>query len=78
VTTGPFDGVRPEIDLNKEDIDLANEKSFAGELNELIMRYINAGYDPQEIVDELIREANLIFGRHNLEVYLVAEQIDKA
>lgn len=53
---------------------MANEKSFAKELNGLIMRYINAGSDPQEIVDELTREANLIFGRHNLEVYLVAQK----
>lgn len=51
---------------------MANQKSFAAELNELISRYINAGSDPQEIVDELTREANLIFARHNLEIYLAA------
>jgi hypothetical protein len=51
---------------------MPNGKSFAAELNDLISRYINAGSDPQEIVDELTREANLIFGRHNLEIYLVA------
>jgi hypothetical protein len=49
---------------------MANQRSFAAELNELITRYINAGSDPQEIVDELTREANLIFARHNLEIYL--------
>jgi hypothetical protein len=51
---------------------MANEKGFAAELNELITRYINVGSDPQEIIDELTREANLIFARHNLEIYLVA------
>jgi hypothetical protein len=51
---------------------MVNQKSFAAELNELITRHINAGSDPQEIIDELTREANLIFARHNLEIYLVA------
>jgi len=53
---------------------MSNEKSFATELNELITRYIEAGSDPQDIVDELTREANLIFGRHNLEIYLAARK----
>ena len=51
---------------------MSDEKSFAKELNELITRYIKAGSDPQDIVDELTREANLVFGRHNLEIYLAA------
>ena len=51
---------------------MSNEKNFAKELNELITRYISSGSDPQDIVDELTREANLIFGRHNLEIYLAA------
>jgi hypothetical protein len=51
---------------------MANEKNFANELNELITRYIQSGSDPQAIVDELTREANLVFARHNLEIYLVA------
>jgi hypothetical protein len=51
---------------------MADQKSFAAELNELITRYIDAGSDPQEIVDELTREANLIFARYNLEIYLAA------
>lgn len=51
---------------------MADNKNFAQELNELITRYINAGSDPQAIVDELTREANLVFGRHNLEIYLAA------
>jgi hypothetical protein len=53
---------------------MANEKTFAAELNALITRYINAGSEPQEIIDELTREANLIFGRHNLEIYLIARK----
>jgi hypothetical protein len=53
---------------------MANEKNFAQELSELITRYIQSGSDPQAIVDELTREANLVFGRHNLEIYLVAKQ----
>jgi hypothetical protein len=44
---------------------------FAKELNELITRHLKAGLNPQDIVDELTREANLIFGRYNLEIYLV-------
>jgi hypothetical protein len=51
---------------------MANEKDFAKELNELITRYIQSGSSPQDVVDELTREANLIFGRHNLEIYLAA------
>mgnify|MGYP001043730214 CR=1 FL=1 len=51
---------------------MANEKDFAKELNELITRYIQSGSDPQAIVDELTREANFVFARHNLEIYLAA------
>ena len=51
---------------------MANDKTFAEELNELITRYIKSGSDPQAIVDELTREANLVFARHNLEIYLAA------
>lgn len=51
---------------------MANEKTFAAELNELITRYVQAGSEPQAIVDELTREANLVFARHNLEIYLAA------
>ena len=53
---------------------MANEKNFAKELNELITRYIQSGSNPQDIVDELTRESNLIFGRHNLEIYLAARE----
>jgi len=51
---------------------MAGEKDFAKELNDLITRYIQGGSDPQAVVDELTREANLVFARHNLEIYLVA------
>lgn len=51
---------------------MANDKTFAGELNDLITRYLDAGSDPQAIVDELTREANLVFARYNLEIYLAA------
>jgi hypothetical protein len=53
---------------------MANGTGFAKELNDLITRYIQAESDPQAIVDELTREANLVFARHNLEIYLVARQ----
>jgi hypothetical protein len=53
---------------------MANEKDFAKKLNDLITRYIQAGSDPQAVVDELTREANLVFARHNLEIYLVAQK----
>jgi len=53
---------------------MAGEKDFAKELNDLITRYIQSGSDPQAIVDELTREANLVFARHNLEIYLVARE----
>jgi len=36
---------------------MADEKSFAEELNELITRYIKKGFDRQDVVDELTREA---------------------
>jgi hypothetical protein len=49
---------------------MANEQDFAKELNALIKRYLDSGCDPQDIVDELAREANSIFGHYNLEIYL--------
>ena len=53
---------------------MASEKNFANELNELITRYLQSGSDPQAVVDELTREANLIFAQHNLEIYLAARE----
>ena len=52
---------------------MAGEKDFAKDLNELITRYINSGSDPQDIADELTREANSVFGHYNLEIYLEAK-----
>ena len=37
---------------------MPNEKEFAKDLKELITRYISSGCDPQDIADELTREAN--------------------
>jgi hypothetical protein len=51
---------------------MADEKDSAKELNALITRYINGGYDPQDLADELLREANYVFGHYNLEIYLEA------
>jgi hypothetical protein len=53
---------------------MVEEKTFASELNDLITRYLNSGSGPQDIVDELTREANLVFGRYNLEIYLAARE----
>ena len=53
---------------------MANDKNFAKELNDLITRCTPSGSDPWAIVDELTREANLVFARHNLEIYLVARE----
>jgi hypothetical protein len=57
---------------------MSEEKGFAKELSELISRYLDGGSDPQDIVDELTREANLIFGRYNLEIYLAARKLGSA
>jgi hypothetical protein len=54
---------------------MGNERSFAEELNTLIKKYLDAGSDPQDIVDELTRESNLVFGHYNLEIYLEAKPI---
>ena len=52
---------------------MADEKEFAKELNALIRRYVDGGCDPQDIADELLREANYVFGHYNLEIYLEAK-----
>ncbi len=54
---------------------MADEKDFARELGELIKRYIEGGCDPQDIADELAREANSVFGHYNLEIYLEAKPV---
>ena len=49
---------------------MSKEKEFAKELNSLIQRYLDMGCEPQDMVEELTREANLVFGHYNLEIYL--------
>jgi hypothetical protein len=44
------------------------KKTFAKELAALIS-------DPEDIADELTREANYVFGHYNLEIYLEAKPI---
>jgi hypothetical protein len=52
---------------------MADAKDFAKELTALITRYIDGGCDPQDVADELLREANYVFGHYNLEIYLEAK-----
>ena len=52
---------------------MADAKDFAKELNALITRYIDGGCDPQDVADELLREANYVFAHYNLEIYLEAK-----
>jgi hypothetical protein len=52
---------------------MADAKDFAKELGALITRYIDGGCDPQDVADELLREANYVFGHYNLEIYLEAK-----
>jgi hypothetical protein len=59
------------------ELTMADEKEFAKELNELIKRYIDGGCDPKDIADELLREANYVFGHYNLEIYLEAKPITR-
>jgi hypothetical protein len=54
---------------------MADEKDFVRELSELIKRYIDGGCDPQDIAEELAREANSVFGHYNLEIYLEAKPV---
>jgi hypothetical protein len=48
---------------------MADEKDF----DAMITRYIARGCDPQDLADELLREANYVFGHYNLEIYLEAK-----
>lgn len=54
---------------------MADAKDFGKELGALTKRYVDGGCDPQDIADELLREANYVFGHYNLEIYLEAEPI---
>ena len=41
--------------------------SFKDAIEEMVNKRIVAGEDPMDRYDELIHEANLVFGRYNLE-----------
>lgn len=41
--------------------------SFKEALEDLVNHRIAAGEDPQDLCEELTHEANLVFGRYNLE-----------
>jgi hypothetical protein len=56
---------------------MPDAKDFAKELSELIKRYIDWGCDPEDIADELAREANSVFGHYNLEIYLEAKPVSR-
>jgi hypothetical protein len=45
-------------------------RSFREALETLVTHRIEAGEDPQVLFEELTREANLVFGRFNLEYEL--------
>lgn len=40
---------------------------FRASLEEMVEKRIAEGADPQEVFEELSREANLVFGRYSLE-----------
>jgi hypothetical protein len=44
--------------------------SFKEALEALVNQRIGAGDDPQDLFDELTREANSVFGHYNLEYEL--------
>ena len=44
--------------------------NFRDALETLVNQRIAEGADPQELFEELRREANLVFGRYNLEYEL--------
>lgn len=52
--------------------------SFRDTLEALVNQRIAEGADPQELFEELRREANLVFGHYNLEYELgLFEKSDK-
>ena len=52
--------------------------TFRDALEALVNQRIAEGADPQELFDELRREANLVFGHYNLEYELgLFEKSDK-
>jgi hypothetical protein len=59
--------------MSREERQWRMKRTLLKELNALITRYIAGGCDPQDIADELLREANFVFGHYNLEIYLEAK-----
>lgn len=47
------------------------KKSFKEAIEALVQERIENGEDPMVLFEELSREANLVFGRYNLEYELV-------
>lgn len=45
-------------------------ESFKDTLEAMVERRIAAGEDPQDLFEELTREANLVFGHYSLEYEL--------
>lgn len=46
------------------------KERFKEVLQTLVDQRIEAGEDPQDLFEELLREANLVFGHYNLEYEL--------
>ena len=49
-------------------------ESFKETLEALVNERIAQGDDPMDLFDELSREANLVFGRYNLEFELALQK----
>jgi len=56
-----------------EEPEWRTQKTLPKSFSALISRYIDGGCDPQDVADELLREANYVFGHYNLEIYLEAK-----
>ena len=51
--------------------------SFKDAIETLVKERIEKGDDPMELFEELNQEANLVFGRYNLEYELVNRQKER-
>jgi hypothetical protein len=64
----------PKSDHEGEGVTMpSTQTSFGEELKNLINKYLTAGAEPENVIEELTREANLIFGEYNLEIYLASK-----
>ncbi|MCB1850805.1 MAG: hypothetical protein KDI83_08485 [Gammaproteobacteria bacterium] len=50
------------------------KKTFKEAIDALVEERIKHGADPMEVFEELSREANMVFGRYNLEYELVGKK----